>query len=511
MAKAFISGVGAVELQEKVVDITKNGTVEILPDPGKFLSKVTAKVKAGGHEYTEGLAYTYDEYGKCYEVGRGDWEGAEELRIPSTYDDGVNGELPVKGLAYGAFQNMTMIKRVYADSLTYSRGSSFYGCSLDFLSIKGYKMTASFEFSSSGVKEVIFGDITYIDWGTFGGCSPTCRFDFSECTQIPSLDSEDALGELTAGAQIVVPAHLKEEWKQATNWTLYADYIVVKGQENAQEKTIDITENGSYEVVPDEGKLLSKVVANVNVGGGGDSASIDALIEGSITEISSDVTAIRINAFNFCEALTSANLPHATSIGNSAFRNCEALKSANIPNATSIGTYVFGDCTALESALLPNAISIGDYAFQGCAKLESVSFPNATSIGQYAFAECVALASVNAPNVTSIAQYTFRKCALTSANFPNAISIGSAAFRECAKLESVSFPKVTSIVGYAFYSCKKCLEYDFSGCTAVPTLSNINAFQDINSNAKIKVPAALYDEWITATNWTNYAKYIVAI
>ena len=110
MAKAFISGVGAVELQEKVVDITKNGTVEILPDPGRFLSKVTAKVKAGGHEYTEGLAYTYDQYGKCYEVSKGTWEGAEELRIPPTYDDGVNGELPVEGLEYGAFENMTMIK-----------------------------------------------------------------------------------------------------------------------------------------------------------------------------------------------------------------------------------------------------------------------------------------------------------------------------------------------------------------------------------------------------------------
>lgn len=177
---------------------------------------------------TEGLAYTYDEYGKCYEVGRGDWEGAEELRIPSTYDDGVNGELPVKGLEYGAFQNMTMIKRVYADSLTYSRGSSFYGCSLDYLSIKGYEMTASFEFSSSGVKEVIFGDITYIDWGTFGGCSPTCRFDFSECTQIPSLGT-DALGELTAGAQIVVPAALYGAWKVAAGWESYADFIVSAG------------------------------------------------------------------------------------------------------------------------------------------------------------------------------------------------------------------------------------------------------------------------------------------
>ena len=44
MAKAFISGVDAVVLQEKVVDITENGTVEVIPDEGKLLRKVTAKI-----------------------------------------------------------------------------------------------------------------------------------------------------------------------------------------------------------------------------------------------------------------------------------------------------------------------------------------------------------------------------------------------------------------------------------------------------------------------------------
>lgn len=36
-----------------------------------------------------------------------------------------------------------------------------------------------------------------------------------------------------------------------------------------QEKTIDITENGTTEVVPDDGKVLSKVTVNVDVAGGG--------------------------------------------------------------------------------------------------------------------------------------------------------------------------------------------------------------------------------------------------
>lgn len=48
--------------------------------------------------------------------------------------------------------------------------------------------------------------------------------------------------------------------------------VVKKGsQVQSQEKTVEITENGTTEVVPDAGYALSKVNLNVNVqGGGGD-------------------------------------------------------------------------------------------------------------------------------------------------------------------------------------------------------------------------------------------------
>ena len=47
-------------------------------------------------------------------------------------------------------------------------------------------------------------------------------------------------------------------------------------------------------------------------------------------------------------------------------------------------------------------------------------------------------------------------------------------------------------------------------CSA-PTLSNTNAFTDIPADCEIRVPAALYDEWIAATNWSTYASKIVAV
>ena len=50
---------------------------------------------------------------------------------------------------------------------------------------------------------------------------------------------------------------------------------------------------------------------------------------------------------------------------------------------------------------------------------------------------------------------------------------------------------------------------DFSKATAVPSLSNVNAFSNTNSTFQIVVPDALYDQWIATDNWSSYASQIV--
>lgn len=140
---------------------------------------------------------------------------------------------------------------------------------------------------------------------------------------------------------------------------------------------------------------------------------------------------------------------------------------------------------------------------------------NVTSIGAYAFADHYALASVTIPSsVTSIEESTFDNCcALASVNIPSSVtSIGSYAFARCFSLMSVTIPSsVTSINSGAFSSNKDAFRYDFSRHTEVPALRNSSAFQGISDDCEILVPAALYDEWITATNWAVYADYIVAV
>ena len=116
--------------------------------------------------------------------------------------------------------------------------------------------------------------------------------------------------------------------------------------------------------------------------------------------------------------------------------------------------------------------------------------------------------------VTSIDSSAFYNCySIASITIPGSVtSIGSYAFSNCYSLASIIIPDgVTSIDRSAFYNCYGMRYYDFSACTSVPALSNTNAFGNIPSDCQMLIPAALYDEWSTATNWVTYASYMVAV
>jgi hypothetical protein len=237
----------------------------------------------------------------------------------------------------------------------------------------------------------------------------------------------------------------------------------------------------------------------------------------SIT-IPNGVTSIRGDAFNQCYSLTSITIPNSvTFIGSAGFSQCYSLASVAIPNSvTSVDSAAFQNCYSLTSVAIPNSVkSIGSNAFKECRSLTSITIPNGvTSVDSAAFENCHSLTSVAIPNsVKSIVARAFYGCqTLASVAIPNSVtSIGNDTFNICCSLTSVTIPNgVTSIGAKTFYSCYSVSYYDFTTHAAVPTLSSTNAFTDIPADCEIRVPAALYDEWIAATNWATYASKIVA-
>ena len=235
--------------------------------------------------------------------------------------------------------------------------------------------------------------------------------------------------------------------------------------------------------------------------------------------IGKNVTSIGNSAFISCYSLASITIPTGvTSIGNFVFQSCYSLASITIPTGvTSISNSAFSNCYSLVSITIPTGVtSIGSAAFEYCYSLASITIPTGvTSISNSAFTSCYTLASVTIPNgITSISNHAFSNCySLVSITIPTGVtSIGNSVFNSCYSLTSITIPTgVTSINDYAFANCYGMRYYDFSACTAIPTLPNKYVFDGIPSDCQMLIPSALYNRWKSATNWTTYASYMVSV
>lgn len=219
---------------------------------------------------------------------------------------------------------------------------------------------------------------------------------------------------------------------------------------------------------------------------------------------SSTSGSVMSNVFTGCPNIVTVSFPKGFRYLMTEF-NYSCVKFVYFPYIATMdtkATYItFAYCNELKRVAMAfdsvtTTYANGFYAtFQYAYGLEQVSFEKMkfSSPNRYTAYNCANLrGEVSLPStVTVLTGDNFRGCS----SVPKFTLLGS----------------LTSIGANTFYACYSCLEWDFTHCSAVPTLANTNAFSGIRPTAVIKVPAALEASWKTAANWSNYASYIVGV
>lgn len=174
------------------------------------------------------------------------------------------------------------------------------------------------------------------------------------------------------------------------------------------------------------------------------------------------------------------------------FEGNTALGSIILPSGmTKINNPGFTGCTNLTSVTLPETLeTIGGKAFKGCSLLKSIIIPNSvTSISGSAFESCTALTYVKLPDgITELNESTFRYCsALPTVTVPASVAtIGSECFLGCTALAEITLLNPDAVV-------------EISG----DTLENVGTSAAEGTKKKLRVPAALAEQYRSDSNWSK--------
>ena len=135
----------------------------------------------------------------------------------------------VTGIGNNAFENCYALQSIsIPNSVTSIWRSVFYNCyALQSIVIpNSVTSIGSNAFSNCMALQsiVIPNSVTSIGNNSFENCYAS-EYDFSQSSQVPTL-GKNAFYGIFSSTKILVPSSLYDTWVAATNWTIYANYIV---------------------------------------------------------------------------------------------------------------------------------------------------------------------------------------------------------------------------------------------------------------------------------------------
>lgn len=338
-------------------------------------------------EYSKSVPYTQDENlfyeysGNGYYIVTGRKNVSSDLTISPEYDDGENGQWPVREIGNSAFSGKDIISVKIPTCVKLIGESAFSGCTglmtveivgLEEIPIYFYNnrnwtdITCSYEIDGEAIEQIM----------TVSG-NGICRIAVPAVTTKLYFGGTNTLGK-------------KERTTITSNFALGRCF---KCAEKTDENSYFYAEDYEY-VSPETDNYVTignKAFHNC-------SSLPEIVIPNSVVEIAD-------NAFWNCKALKSITFDdHSclTRIGSGAFANCTSLTSSLVFPfyLDSIGNQAFTICDIPYVKLNSRLKTIGPGAFSTCFKLQSVDIPEDSileSIGDYAFASCKKLKSFTIP------------------------------------------------------------------------------------------------------------------
>lgn len=168
------------------------------------------------------------------------------------------------------------------------------------------------------------------------------------------------------------------------------------------------------------------------------------------------------------------------------FYQCYGLKEVSFPSITKANGFAFYGCTSLETVHAPKLTIADNSSFNRCSSLKNFDFSKVTNLGASSFYGCSSLKEVVLPAVNTLGTYVFHGCtSLSYVDIANKVSIGQNVFVGCAALSTLVLRSNT-----------------LCALTANNVFTN-TPFASGGTGGTVYVPAALLDQYRTATNWST--------
>ena len=241
-----------------------------------------------------------------------------------------------------------------------------------------------------------------------------------------------------------------------------------------QDKTVGITENGTSEVVPDDGfDGMAKVIINASITG--NTSALDFSIIGYDSNLSAEIISQYNDDIAYSKTLLDAWNPSNTSAMSLYFKNEKLVYAPNIDTSNVLTMKnMFQSCTRLTTVPLYDTKNVTDITnlFAYCSNLKTVPLFNTENVTtmESAFDTCKSLSSVpqfDTSNVTSMKRLFYYCSSLKTVplfNTKNVTTLNNT-FYYCTGLTSVPLFNTENVTDG---------EGLFYGCSSLKTIPQFN-------------------------------------